>query len=103
MSRVNSVSSPRRILLFLAISLGVAAAPVPFWGELKVFGTEFYVGVKTEVRESLHFVLFSPRESAVESCSDVRRGGCLVARNLVLSTVSHRLRAWGVATTSLGG
>ncbi|CAM9423859.1 unnamed protein product [Ectocarpus sp. 8 AP-2014] len=48
MSRVNSVSSRPRILLLLAISIGVATAPLPFWGEIYVFGTEFFLEIKSE-------------------------------------------------------
>eukprot|EP00903_Cladosiphon_okamuranus_P012715 g11887.t1 len=43
LTRVRSVSSPSLMLLFLAISVGAAAASVPFWDYTVISGTGFWV------------------------------------------------------------
>ncbi|CAM9379811.1 unnamed protein product [Ectocarpus fasciculatus] len=43
LSRVNSVSTPALVLLFLAISVGTATVSVPFWSITVVSGTAFWV------------------------------------------------------------
>lgn len=52
MSRVRSVSSPRLILLFLAISMVIAAASVPFWENIIILGTAFWLVNLDEVRHT---------------------------------------------------
>lgn len=103
MSRVNNVSSPPRILLFSAISVGVAAAPVPFWAEILVFGTEFFVVVKSEVRGAF-FVFFS--HGRVQRKKEVRTFGyCrwLFGAAVLLSSEQHRLRAADAVVAFLRG
>ncbi|CAN0049687.1 unnamed protein product [Ectocarpus sp. 13 AM-2016] len=43
LSRVRSASTPTLILVFLGLSLGAAAISVPFWTEMVVSGTAFWV------------------------------------------------------------
>ena len=50
MSRVKSVSSPRLILTFLAISMGIAAASIPFWDTVVVLGAGTWIGSLDQVR-----------------------------------------------------
>lgn len=42
MTRVTSVSSPPLLLLFLAISMAIAAAVVPLWDSIVLLGTAFF-------------------------------------------------------------
>lgn len=43
MSRVKSVSSPQLVVVFLVIAVGAAAAAVPFWKNIAVSGTLFWM------------------------------------------------------------
>lgn len=42
-TRVTSVSSLPLLLLFLAISMAIAAAPIPFWETTIILGTGFFL------------------------------------------------------------
>lgn len=43
MTRVKSVSSPRLILMLLVISMGIAAASIPYWDTVVVLGTGIWL------------------------------------------------------------
>ena len=61
-TRVRSVSSPPLILMFLAISMVIAAAAIPFWELILVLGTGFWLTSTNEVRkdEDYRYFLFLP-------------------------------------------
>ncbi|CAM9211130.1 unnamed protein product, partial [Hapterophycus canaliculatus] len=63
MTRVKSVSTPSLILVFMLVSLGVAAATVPFWETAVVLKTSFWFansdeGEYTFINASLFHVEF---------------------------------------------
>ena len=48
-SRVKSASSPRLVMMFLVISMAVAAVAIPFWDTIIVIGTGFWFTSVDEV------------------------------------------------------
>ncbi|CAB1108949.1 unnamed protein product [Ectocarpus sp. CCAP 1310/34] len=50
LSRVRSASTPTLILVLLGLSLGAAAISVPYWTEVVVSGTAFWVRTDEQVR-----------------------------------------------------
>eukprot|EP00752_Nemacystus_decipiens_P005592 g5061.t1 len=57
LSRVKSLSSPGRVLVLLAISMGIAAASIPFCDTVLVVGTGFWLVSFDEERDDVIQVL----------------------------------------------